>query len=224
MLYHIHYYTPDWIEAEARFCREFGFSVFARYGTQGERWGPEVGLAEITATGARVRLTDLAAGAVNLVLGPAAPNRRPVMEHLGVTLPRAEVERAVQRAARLGWPVTERTERRLFVHTPYGFRVELVPREAWRERWTGDSWSATLAEVRLSAQAPAEAATALACLLHGEACGGEVTGPGLHLSFVDQPGRAGVLIGYRLTHLPSGEREDPCGALVWGGNEGAPAG
>lgn len=104
----------------------------------------------------------------------------------------------------------------MFIYTPFGFRVELALQEAWLERWAEVAPPPALAEVVLSHPEPRQAATSPAGLLGYDAAGGEVLSPAARLRFVTDPGRAGVLVGYRLTGLPPGPREDPCGALVWG--------
>lgn len=216
MLFHLHFHTPGWETVEHKYCEDLGFRVYARHGANGERWGPEISWADLARMEAKVRLTDLVAGRVNIVLGPASADRKPFMEHLGVVMPRTEVDRAMERAAALGWRVNDRSERRLFVQTPFGFRVELAPREAWVERWGNAAHQPALAEVTLAADDPNGAAASLARMLGYETVGGDAAGPETRLRFVDGPGRAGVLVGYRLAGVPFSEQADPCGALVSG--------
>jgi hypothetical protein len=98
LLFHVHFEVNDVSAAEAELERD-GFSIRARFayvGREHRRFEPDELL-----DGARLRLSELEQGAVNVVLMPSRfPERR--LGHFGVTADSDEHSAVLERAAELG--------------------------------------------------------------------------------------------------------------------------
>jgi hypothetical protein len=98
LLFHVHFEVPDVAAAEVDLERD-GFRVKARFGYVGRehrRFAPDEPL-----DGARLRLSELERGAVNVVLMPSRfPERR--LGHFGVAVSPGEHAAVLGRAAELG--------------------------------------------------------------------------------------------------------------------------
>jgi hypothetical protein len=98
LLFHVHFEVNDVAAAEAELERD-GFAVRARYGYVGaehRRFAPDEPL-----DGARLRLSELERGAVNVVLMPSRfPERR--LGHFGFAADLDEHAAVLERAAALG--------------------------------------------------------------------------------------------------------------------------
>jgi hypothetical protein len=120
LLFHVHFEVPDVPAAEGEFARQ-GFGVKARFGYVGKehrRFQPEEPLE-----GARLRLSELERGAVNVVLMPSRfPERR--LGHFGVAVSPAEHAAVLERAGALGLR-TKPDEVRSFVGIDRQLQLEL---------------------------------------------------------------------------------------------------
>jgi hypothetical protein len=98
LLFHVHFEVNDVAAAEAELARD-GFSLRARFayvGREPRRFEPDEPLE-----GARLRLSELERGAVNVVLMPSRfPERR--LGHFGVTADPDEHAAVLERAGELG--------------------------------------------------------------------------------------------------------------------------
>lgn len=138
LLFHVHFEVPEVATAEAELESD-GFRVKARFGYVGRehrRFGPDEPLA-----GARLRLSELERGTVNVVLMPSRfPERR--LGHFGVTVDPEEHAAVLERAADLGLR-TKPDEVRSFVALDRQLQLELS--DARRYAYDGSA----LAELRI---------------------------------------------------------------------------
>jgi hypothetical protein len=120
LLFHVHFEVPDIAGTEAEFERD-GFRLRARFGYVGgehRRFEPGESL-----DGARLRLSELGRGAVNVVLMPSRfPERR--LGHFGVTVDPDEHAAVLERAGEVGLH-TKPGEIRSFVGLDRQLRLEL---------------------------------------------------------------------------------------------------
>ncbi|WP_330633413.1 hypothetical protein [Halocatena halophila] len=145
-LFHLHFNTPALETATAR-LNEYGVPLQQRFGTvRGERVsvGPETQPPDEF----RLKLQVHRIGAVNISL---APGQQPHFDHLGVFV--ADIDDVLTRARSREWSVRS-NERRTFVMTPWGFRVELHPKSGARGVEFGRSSTPRLEDVILHASNP----------------------------------------------------------------------
>ena len=120
LLFHVHFEVPDVAAAEAELERD-GFGVKARFGYVGRehrRFEPDEPL-----DGARLRLSELERGAVNIVVMPSRfPERR--LGHFGVGVSPEEHADVLHRAVELGLR-TKPNEVRSFVGLDRQLQLEL---------------------------------------------------------------------------------------------------
>ncbi|WP_224333351.1 hypothetical protein [Haloprofundus halobius] len=116
-LFHLHFNTPNVDDAAER-LGQLGVSLHRRFGSVG---GESVSLTPEKPAPDRFRpkLQVHRHGAVDITL---APGRRPHFDHLGLFV--RSTEDVCERAESRGWSVRP-NERRTFVMTPWGFRVEI---------------------------------------------------------------------------------------------------
>jgi hypothetical protein len=133
--------------------------------------------------GFRLRLSELQRGAVNVVVQPGHWEI-PRVDHLGLALEEDEFVAVLTRANLGGLKVQEHAERRTFVATHAGFRLELHPPRDWLDELLADSSQLRLAELHLRADDPEAKANGLAGLLGGDADGPDVTLDGATVRFV----------------------------------------
>ncbi|KAB1194741.1 hypothetical protein GJR96_15320 [Haloferax sp. MBLA0076] len=116
-IFHLHYHVPD-VDFAASLLSAHGITPTARFGSVD---GESVALApeEDTPPEFTRRLQTNRGGFADVTLTPAP---RLDFDHFGVVVD--EVSDVVERAREHGWSVTE-NERRTFLVTPWGFRVEL---------------------------------------------------------------------------------------------------
>lgn len=184
LLYHVHFEVPDVAAAEAELGRQ-GFSVKARFGYIGRehrRFEPDEPL-----DGARLRLSELERGAVNVVLMPSRfPERR--LGHFGIAVSPDERAAVLGRAAELDLR-TKPDEVRSFVGIDRQLQLELSD---GRRYAYDDTALATLRIERLE----------IACAHPGETTTllGELVGPELaaSVSFVPGPERFAQLADWTL--------------------------
>ncbi len=166
-LFHYHLVTSEVRDLEARYVGKLGFELVARHGRIGESSvtvEAGVGWDELDAQGFVLRLSELERGAVNVVLQPGHW-RLPRVDHLGVALDDDDFEAVLMRAAGWNLPVQERNNRRTFVSTNAGYRVELHPRTDWVHGLLEAGDELRIAELQLATDKPEAKSVALADIL-----------------------------------------------------------
>jgi hypothetical protein len=175
-LFHYHLVTSKVRLLEARYLGKLGFSLVGRYGWRGEssHWF-EAGTSweELDRMGFRLRLVEMARGAVNVVLQPGHWDV-PRLDHLGVALEEEEYDGALERASDLGLKIQDHPGKRTFIATEAGYRLEIHPPRDWIEEAIAEAEDLSLAEIHLRASDPEEKAVALAEILAVERNGSEV--------------------------------------------------
>ena len=185
-LFHYHLVTSKVRETEARYLGRLAFSLLGRYGRIGEEQATfEAGVPweELDRMGFRLRLSELQRGAVNVVVQPGHWEI-PRVDHLGVALDEDEFVAVLTRANLGGLKVQEHAERRTFVATQAGFRLEIHPPREWLDDLLGDASQLRLAELHLRADDPEAKADGLAGLLGADADGAVVTLDGTVVRFL----------------------------------------
>jgi hypothetical protein len=166
-LFHYHLVTSKVRLLEARYLGKLGFALLGRYGWKGEssKWF-EAGTSweDLDAMGFRLRLVELARGAVNVVLQPGHWER-PRVDHLGVALDEEGFTDVLERAVELGLKVQDHPGKRTFVATAAGYRLEVHPPRDWIEEALEASGELRLQEIHLRGHDPEEKAVALAEIL-----------------------------------------------------------
>jgi hypothetical protein len=155
LLFHVHFEVDDVPRAEAELARD-GFALRARFayvGREARRFEPDEPL-----DGARLRLSELEQGAVNVVLMPSRfPERR--LGHFGIAADPSEHVAVLERAAGLGLR-SNPDEVRSFVELDRQLRLEVS--DARRYAYTDAQLSARRIERLVVACAnPEEAAERL---------------------------------------------------------------
>lgn len=163
-VFHYHLVTSKVRLVEARYIGKLGFDLVARYGWVGENshWF-EQGIAwdELDAMGFRLRLVELARGAVNVALQPGHWDR-PRVDHLGIALDEDGYTAALERASDLELKIQDHPGKRTFIATDAGYRLEIHPPRDWIEATLERTEEMRLAEIHLRASDPEEKAVALA--------------------------------------------------------------
>jgi hypothetical protein len=166
-LFHYHLVTSRIRLLEARYLGRLGFSLVGRYGWNGEsaQWfGAGTPWDELDAIDFRLRLIELARGAVNVVLQPGQWER-PRVDHLGIALEADDYAEVLDRAADLGVKIQDHPGKRTFVSTEAGYRIEVHPPRQWIEDQLEQSDELRLLEIHLRGDDPEEKAVALAEIL-----------------------------------------------------------
>jgi hypothetical protein len=166
-LFHYHLVTSELRDVEARYVGKLGFDLVARYGRIGENHvsvEPGSSWEELDGQGFRVRLSELQRGAVNVVVQPGHW-RVPRVDHLGVVLDEEDFQAVLERAMLWNLPVQERGNRRTFVSTNAGYRIEAHPPRDWIEDLLDRSDEFSLDELRLKTDRPDQKAGVLADIL-----------------------------------------------------------
>jgi hypothetical protein len=185
-LFHYHLVTSRVRETEARYLGRLAFTLLGRYGRIGEEQATfEAGIPweELDRMGFRLRLSELQRGAVNVVVQPGHWEI-PRVDHLGIALDEEEFTAVLTRANLGGLKVQEHAERRTFVATQAGFRLEIHPPREWLDELLGDEIQLGLAELHLRADDPEAKANGLAGLLGADAEGGLVQLDGTLVRFL----------------------------------------
>lgn len=135
LLFHVHFEVDDLAAAETELERD-GFALRARFayvGREARRFKPDEPL-----DGARLRLSELEQGAVNVVLMPSRfPERR--LGHFGVTAEPSEHAGVLERAAELGLR-SRPDDVRSFVQLDRQLQLEIS--DARRYAYTGEQLAA----------------------------------------------------------------------------------
>ena len=132
-LFHYHLVTSELRSVEARYLGRLGFDLVARYGRVGDDHvsvDPGTSWEQLDHDGFKLRLTELERGAVNVVIQPGHW-RLPRVDHLGVALDEDEFQEVLARAAQWNLRVQEHGDRRTFVATNAGYRIEVHPPRDW---------------------------------------------------------------------------------------------
>jgi hypothetical protein len=185
-LFHYHLVTSKVRETEARYLGRLAFSLLGRYGRIGEEQATfESGVPwdELDRMGFRLRLSELQRGAINVVVQPGHWEI-PRVDHLGLALDEDEFGAVMTRANLGGLKVQEHAERRTFIATQAGFRLEIHPPREWLEDLLADETQLRLAELQLRADDPHTKAEGLAGLLGVDAEGGAVRLDGTVVRFI----------------------------------------
>jgi hypothetical protein len=123
--------------------------------------------------GFRLRLIELARGAVNVVLQPGHWDR-PRVDHLGIALDEDGFQEALERAADLDLKIQDHPGKRTFIVTNAGYRLEVHPPREWIDETLNQAQELRLAELHLRADDPDLKADALATVLDADRDGAEV--------------------------------------------------
>ena len=175
-LFHYHLVTSKVRLVEARYVGKLGFDLVARYGWLGDtsHWfEPGVSWDELDEMGFRLRLIELARGAVNVVLQPGHWDR-PRVDHLGVALDEDGFQEALERAADLDLKIQDHPGKRTFIVTNAGYRLEVHPPREWIEDTLRGAEELRLAEIHLLADDPDAKADAIATVLDADRDGADV--------------------------------------------------
>lgn len=175
-LFHYHLVARDVRTVEARYLGKLGFALVARYGRIEDEEvavDPGVSWERLDRDGFRLRLTEVERGAVNVVVQPGHW-RLPRVDHVGIALDEEEFEAVLERARRWGLRIARRGERRTFVSTNAGYRVEVHPPHEETEAMLARSDELRLTELQLRSDEPELKAAALAELLGLDAHRGDV--------------------------------------------------
>ncbi|AFK18759.1 glyoxalase/bleomycin resistance/dioxygenase family protein [Haloferax mediterranei ATCC 33500] len=140
-LFHLHYHVPD-VEYAATVLSSFGITPAARFGSVD---GESVALEpdENAPRDFRLRLQTNRGGTADVTLTPAP---RLAFDHFGVIVD--DIAAVVERAEARDWSVTE-NERRTFLVTPWGFRIELQSPDSDLVSELGDATDCHFREVSL---------------------------------------------------------------------------
>ena len=175
-LFHYHLVTSKVRLVEARYVGKLGFDLVARYGWLGDtsHWfEPGVSWDELDEMGFRLRLIELARGAVNVVLQPGHWEW-PRVDHLGVALDEDGFQEALERAADLDLKIQDHPGKRTFIVTNAGYRLEVHPPREWNEETLTQAEDLRLAEIHLRADDPDAKAEAIASVLDADREGADV--------------------------------------------------
>ena len=175
-VFHYHLVTSKARLVEARYLGHLGFRLVARHGWVGDRsqWFESgVSWDELDVMGFRLRLIELGRGAVNVVVQPGHWDR-PRVDHLGIALDDEGYTAALERASDLELTIQDHPNRRTFIATQAGYRVEVHPPRDWIEETLERSDELRLAEIHLRAEDPDVKAAVLADIFELDRADGDV--------------------------------------------------
>ncbi|MFD1735195.1 VOC family protein [Bacillus salitolerans] len=122
-LFHYHYWT-DSVEETEDFYWKCGFKIVQRFG-KNKTYHPPLTWNDFRKEQPIFRVIEVRKGSVNITFGEG---KRPIFDHIGFLVNKAEQHSICKRAMKLGWG-TEMNERRTFIRAPFGLRFELQCRE-----------------------------------------------------------------------------------------------
>jgi hypothetical protein len=166
-LFHYHLVTSELRDVEARYLGKLGFDLVARHGRIGDEHvsvEPGSSWEKLDHDGFKVRLSELERGAVNVVVQPGHW-RIPRVDHIGVALDEEEFQAVLGRALQWSLRVQEHGNRRTFVATNAGYRIEIHPPRDWIEDLLSGQEELQVKELQLRADEPEAKAGALADIL-----------------------------------------------------------
>ncbi len=169
-LFHYHLVTSQLRAVEARYLGKLGFDLVARHGRIGdEHVAVESGVPweKLDQDGFKLRLSELEHGAVNVVVQPGHWHI-PRLDHIGVALDEDEFQAVLGRAMKWNLRVQEHGERRTFVATNAGYRIEIHPPREWIDELLAADDTFRITELQLRADEPESKAGALADILGAE--------------------------------------------------------
>ncbi|MBN8191844.1 hypothetical protein JI667_06735 [Bacillus sp. NTK074B] len=123
MLFHYHFWTPH-VEETEKFYVKNGFRISLRTGKYRgdfQTFNPPLEWDDFRDRGIKFRIIEARKGAINITFGYG---KRVMFDHIGFLVSPVELDEICQRAGGMNWKVN-RNERRTFIGTPYGFRIEL---------------------------------------------------------------------------------------------------
>lgn len=123
MLFHYHFWTPH-VEETENFYKENGFRVSQRIGRyQGElqTFNPPLSWDDFREKSILFRIIEMRKGAVNITFGYG---KNVKFDHIGFFVPDGEFKMIIGHAKEMKLNVNS-NRRRVFIGTPYGFRIEL---------------------------------------------------------------------------------------------------
>ncbi|OIK11785.1 hypothetical protein [Bacillus sp. MUM 13] len=123
MLFHYHFWTPYVEETEAFYANN-GFRISQRIGKyEGDfqTFNPPLTWDDFREKKILFRIIEARKGSINITFGYG---KKIMFDHIGFLVSDNEQNLICQNAEKMAWEVN-RGERRSFIATPYGFRVEL---------------------------------------------------------------------------------------------------
>ncbi|MGZ4334791.1 MAG: hypothetical protein ACXVRJ_11045 [Gaiellaceae bacterium] len=175
-LFHYHLLTSKAREVEARYVGKLGFELIARHGRIGDDLAsvrPGISWQELDELGFELGRSELALGAVNVVVQPGRWEL-PRVDHLGLALDDDELEQALGRAQAAGLPVQEHDNHPAFVSTNADYRLELRPLGGRLDTLLAQGDRLRLLELHLKTDDPDAKAAALAAVLDCVRTGGDI--------------------------------------------------
>ncbi|MFC0190152.1 hypothetical protein ACFFJY_17785 [Fictibacillus aquaticus] len=123
MLFHYHFWTPH-VEETEKFYVNQGFRISLRngkYNGEFQTFNPPLAWDDFRDKEIKFRIIEARKGAVNITFGYG---KKVIFDHIGFLVSPAEYQQICKNAEDLNWKI-DGGERRTFIATPYGFRVEL---------------------------------------------------------------------------------------------------
>ncbi|MFY4774097.1 hypothetical protein [Metabacillus sp. RGM 3146] len=135
LLFHYHFWTP-FLEETEKFYTEKGFRITLRTGKldgEFQTFNPPLTWDDFREKKILFRIIEARKGKVNITFGYG---KKVMFDHIGYLVSKEEHHLICSSAKELGWELNM-NERRTFINSPYGFRIELqlnqdaVEREAF---------------------------------------------------------------------------------------------
>jgi hypothetical protein len=123
MLFHYHFWTP-YLEETEKFYKDNGFRVSQRLGKyEGDfqTFNPPLSWNDFRDKNILFRIIETRKGAVNITFGYG---KKIMFDHIGFFVSLGEHNKICENAITKKWLVNK-GEKRTFITTPYGFRIEL---------------------------------------------------------------------------------------------------
>lgn len=123
MLFHYHFWTP-YVEETEEFYKSCGFHTskkIGKYNGEFQTFHPPLTWDDFRDKNIVFRIIEVRKGNVNITFGYG---KRVKFDHIGFLISKEEYHSICERAGQLQWKVNI-GERRTFIQTAYGFRIEL---------------------------------------------------------------------------------------------------